>query len=96
MPRKKQSDTVKTLVLPFGQMSPDQMRSAFAVSETTLLWRAVVQTIEDTRQEYAHRAAALCAQGKTVETFAANGAFEALTNLLGDMEADRQAAMTKD
>ena len=87
-------DTPRVLVIRSGErLNDEQMKDAFAVGETVLWWRAIIQIIEDYRLTSADNGYSACGENNPMGTAAAVGAHDVLSNLLNDLSKRREQAM---
>jgi hypothetical protein len=73
-------------------LNSEQMRDAFNISDTSLIWRALVQIIDEYRLAAATYQADACAKNNQLALAANAGGAEALSLLLQDLEERRIAA----
>jgi hypothetical protein len=81
----------KIIVLSQGLLSEEQMSSALRVSEQTMWWRALVQLIETSRNEFAASAPQQAGANNALALARDAGAYEALSGLLIDLEERRSS-----
>ena len=87
---EKEVCLVNLTTLPIG---PAELKTAFAVSENVLWWRALMQTLETRRQE-AVDAAAAATRGNNPTTVAAQvGAAHVLGEVIVDLEKLRKKSV---
>lgn len=84
-----QPPETRVIVLKDGLLSDDQMTNALRMSDTSLVWRSLVQLIENYRDVNTAQAAASAGANNPLAMAANCGAHTALTELLADLERRR-------
>jgi hypothetical protein len=83
----------KTVVLSLGDLlTKEQVNSALAVPETQLLWRAIMQTLWNYREEASIQASGYALQNNSHAMASAHGGHEILTTILQELEKRRRTA----
>ncbi len=71
------------------ELTEAQMNQAFAISESTPWYRALLQLIDESRQEFGRTAATRTDDNNALAMARDMGAYEALSGLLVDLEERR-------
>ncbi len=72
-----------------GELTEAEMNQAFAVSEGALWYRALIQLVDDLRQEHIRLAPTWADSNNALAMARENGAAEALSGLLIELEERR-------
>jgi len=89
---EKEFFLVNLTTLPIGDA---ELRTAFAVSENQLWYRALMQTLEVRRQESVDAAAAATIANNPMRMAAAIGAAEILGNVIVDLQKLRRKSVSE-
>ncbi len=82
--------SAKLVVYSGSELTDDQINDALSVSGSTLWYRAVVQLVDNLRQEHVRLAPTWADSNNALAMARENGAAEALSGLLIELE-DRRA-----
>jgi len=83
---------VNLTTLPIGE---GELRTAFAVSESILWWRALMQTLEVRRQECVDAAGAAGFKDNTLQMAKKVGAAEVLGEVISDLQKLRKRSVNE-
>jgi hypothetical protein len=83
---------VNLTTLPIG---PAELKTAFAVSENVLWWRALMQTLEVRRQECVDAAAAATKGNNPITVAAKVGGAEILSEVIVDLQRLRKKSVSE-
>jgi hypothetical protein len=78
--------------LPIG---PEELKTAFAVSENILWWRALMQTLETRRQDAVDAAAAAAVVNNPIRMAGAVGAAQILGEIISDLHSLRKKSVNE-